>query len=177
MAKWYEKIGATGADIFTAGGYSAAKEKLMGGNSSSYLAPINPVVAHERAKRKAAGIREDAVGDARSRQGQMHDEMQTQRAQDLDRMMGLYGPAMGVLEQYYGIPMSAWGEALPQNRQAPPSRTGTMPGGQPFSVDPRAKQFMGQLGELTKPGPKPIPGLKPVPGMTQNMDQFYKRSF
>lgn len=92
---------------------------------------------------------------------------QEQRQQDIDRTMALYGPALQSLEHLYGIPMSAWGAALPQNRP-PTTRAVDAPLGGGLSPNRaiRGIKALGYWDQLT--GAAPIPPGSPVkPHMQQ----------
>lgn len=113
-------------------------------------------------KSDAEKIREQGFDESIEQQAQDRRAIENRRQQDLDRTMSLYGPALQALERLYGIPMSAWGEALPQNRTRLPTRTGMLPNGQSVSAMPMRTDFLEQMpGARNRIGS----GIKPIQGL------------
>jgi hypothetical protein len=102
--------------------------------------------------------RNAAVNQAMADQERIRRDSAAQREVDLQRTMAFYGPALQQLEHLYGIPMSAWGQGLPQNQQRGQVKTG-MINGMPVSQAPMRPQFAGQMSNLGGTI-KPIQGLQ-----------------
>jgi len=98
---------------------------------------LNPLAGATEGGRKlglwgesdAQRIRNKGMAEAQAEQERMGRDMAQRRERDLANTMGFYSPAIQALERLYGIPMSAWGQGLPQN-QPPPATApfGAMPG-------------------------------------------------
>lgn len=109
---------------------------------------------------RADATRQAAMDQAIASQGGLQREMEARRQQDLERTMALYGPALQELERLYGVPMSAWGQAIPQNARAAmaPPRQGML-NGQPVNIANRRPEFQ-NLPVSSRP--TPIQGLQKV---------------
>lgn len=112
---------------------------------------------------KADATRRGALDQAIASQGDMSRDMNAQRERDLANTMGFYGPSLQALEHLYGIPMSAWGQGLPQNRPAgPPPQTG-MVNGMPAQAAPMRPEMATMFDKPVGGALKPLPGVQRAP--------------
>lgn len=153
------KGAGTGA---AAGGMAAGPKGAIAGGGLGFLYGGLSGGEQEKADKQ----RQEAMVLAQQQQAIDSLQSKEQRQIDLDRTMALYGPALQALERLYGIPMSAWGQALPQNR---PPTVRAVDG--PKSIGPvghvtDSLKKMGLWDQLT--GAAPIPPGSPVrPNMQQ----------
>lgn len=95
---------------------------------------------------KADGLRQQgAQAGIQGLQG-LGEDMAIRRQADKEKAMGFYGPAMQVMEEFYGVPKSSWGDGVPANYRAAMQNLQTLP---------RKPAFQNLSGFQRQPAPAP----------------------
>lgn len=137
-------FGETWLDVPSGGLYSAGKERLGGKKSSSYLAKYNPLLQSKRAQDEATAQRSAGLDKAIEDAERLGEEQKLQRAKDMSRIMGFYGPAISEMERLYGIPASAWGGGTAEGMAAEEAALAA-------NRQPLAGKFNSTMGKLASP--------------------------
>lgn len=159
-------IAGAGAGFMIGGPVGA----VVGGAAGGFLGGRAGAEQEQADATRRAGLDQAIAG-----QDTLRREMEARRQQDLERTMAFYGPALQALERLYGIPMSAWGEGLPQNARAAmaPPRQGMLNGQAVNIANPRP-EFSNMLRPLGG-APTPVPGVQKMATLRPNAP--FRRGF